>query len=141
MAAPETVKSMRALKMATPTFYTAKEVSGMNTETLLTEFTRITGHAHLACKHCHSITLPLSKFVYAIQKRCGKKGISKEIGLPGTCDVQLKNNEDQNKIENPINNYYYPLIRAAKTEEEKQVLKAARAAEVAAAHARHRAEA
>jgi hypothetical protein len=139
MTAPETVKPTKALKAVTSTAYTAKEVSGMSTETLLAEFTRITGHAHLACEHCHSITLPLSKFVYAIQKRCGKKGIIRDMKLPATCDVQLKKNEDRNKIENSINNYYYPRIRNATTEEEIRVLRAARVLEVAAAHARHNA--
>lgn len=121
-----------------PTSYTAKEVTSMSAETLLAEFTRITGHAYLACKHCHRQDVPLTKFVYAIQKRCGKKGLSEDMKLPATCDVQLKKNEVRNKTDNPINNTYYPLIRKAATEEMKKMLKAARVAELAAMAAKQK---
>ena len=102
--------------------YTAEEVAAMTDDQLLHEFSRITGKTTLTCKHCHR-DCGLEKFVGAIRTRCLKKssdGLHKDIPLPKTCDVQ----QARNKASNRVDNYYYPRIRKAATEEEKERLRA-----------------
>jgi Fe-S-cluster-containing hydrogenase component 2 len=103
--------------------FSADEVAGMTDDELLHEFSRITGKTALSCKHCHKETCSLQLFVNAIRTRCLKPssgGLHKDMQCPKTCDIQ----QAKNKVNAKINNYYYPRIRKADTEEKKAALRA-----------------
>ena len=104
-------------------------VDGMTDDELFAEFTRLTGCIVLGCKHCKRTDLPLERMSMGI-RASAKKGLTPEMHIPKTCNIQLT----RNAVSNPINNRFTALLKAA-TEEEKVVLKAAKKAEAAAARA------
>ena len=114
--------------------YTQEEVAKMCDSQLLHEFTKITGHHTLACKHCGHGTYPLERFLQSIRNRCTKasqKGLSKDMKLPKTCDEQMKKNEENNKKENSIYNKYNRLLKNVTNPEERSALLEERAKELA----------
>jgi hypothetical protein len=103
--------------------FSVEEVADMTDDALLYEFSRITGHMTLSCKHCHKDACELQRFVKSIRTRCLKassKGLHKDMPCPKTCDVQ----QAKNKVHAKVNNFYYARIRKAETEEQKESLRA-----------------
>jgi hypothetical protein len=106
-------------------------IDSMTDEELFAEFTRMTGCIVLACKHCKRTDLPLERMSMGIRASAKKEaGLTPDMHIPKTCNIQLK----RNAVSNPICNRYNALLKTA-TEEEKVVLKAAKKAETAAARA------
>jgi len=85
-----------------PKQYRPEEINNMDNTTLAQEFIRLTGHKTLYCKHCKG-EKPIEVFwINSIRKRCMKKGLSKDMELPKTCDKQQAKNTKCNVINNPI---------------------------------------
>lgn len=95
--------------------YSPSEIKEMDNYELCSEFIRITGCYELSCNHCKKPT-SLDNWINSIRKRCEKKGLSKDIKVPKTCDKQ----QAVNSICNPINNKVYPVLRSNKTSETKK---------------------
>ena len=67
-------------------------------------FAQITGKYSLSCKHCHSETAELTRFVSVIRKKCSKNnnGLYKDISVPKTCDHQTMQNNKRYSYYNDI---------------------------------------
>ena len=90
---PKKKAAVEDLEVKQPMEFKAEQIMAMDDDQMLYHFQRITGMSCLSCSHCHSCLVPLAKFVYAIRKRCEKKGLSATMAIPKTCDKQLKKNE------------------------------------------------
>jgi predicted amidohydrolase YtcJ len=93
---------------------TKNESEKLSDESILEIFEKITGRSQLACKHCHGESA-LSNFVHVIRKAIKRKGLSKEMELPKTCDHQSENNKKRGE--------YYRALEKVKSLEEKEELK------------------
>ena len=84
--------------------YTPHEVLLMTDDELLDNFAQITGKYSLSCKHCHSETAELTRFVSVIRKKCSKNnnGLYKDISVPKTCDHQTMQNNKRYSYYNDI---------------------------------------
>jgi len=90
------------------------EIEKVTDESIIKVFAKITGRSKLACKHCHG-ERDLSNFVNVIRRTIKRKGLSKDMVLPKTCDHQSGNNKKRGD--------YYRALEKAKSLEEKEELK------------------